>query len=329
VRKLATVQIIDDIQPVPDSDRLDVATVRGWKVVCGRGEYKPGDRCVYVEIDAFLPVRPEFEFLRKTSFKKMGELEGFRLKSVRLRGTLSQGLLLSPDLIPDGAEIGDDLSEHLGIVLYEPPIPAELAGVAKGHFPSFLVKTDEERIQNLSRDYERLRGLGPWVATEKLDGSSATYYWRDGQFGVCSRNLELVESEGNTFWRVARELDLEGRLRDGYNLCVQGELIGPGIQGNPYRLAKHEFRAFNIWNIDDRVRLGAPEFQDLCRDLLGVETVPILNMAFELPPTVSELLELADGQSELASVPREGLVLRTNDYRYSFKVISNSFLMRQ
>jgi RNA ligase (TIGR02306 family) len=329
VRKLATVQIIDDIQPVPDSDRLDVATVRGWKVVCGRGEYKPGDRCVYVEIDAFLPVRPEFEFLRKTSFKKMGELEGFRLKSVRLRGTLSQGLLLSPDLIPDGAEIGDDLSEHLGIVLYEPPIPAELAGVAKGHFPSFLVKTDEERIQNLSRDYERLRGLGPWVATEKLDGSSVTYYWRDGQFGVCSRNLELVESEGNTFWRVARELDLEGRLRDGYNLCVQGELIGPGIQGNPYRLAKHEFRAFNIWNIDDRVRLGAPEFQDLCRDLLGVETVPILNTAFELPPTVSELLELADGQSELASVPREGLVLRTNDYRYSFKVISNSFLMRQ
>jgi hypothetical protein len=99
--------------------------------------------------------------------------------------------------------------------------------------------------------------------------------------------------------------------------------------GNPYRLAKHEFRAFNIWNIDDRVRLGAPEFQDLCRDLLGVETVPILNTAFELPPTVSELLELADGQSELASVPREGLVLRTNDYRYSFKVISNSFLMRQ
>lgn len=329
MRKLATVQIIDDIQPVPDSDRLDVATVRGWKVVCGRGEYKPGDRCVYVEIDAFLPVRPEFEFLRKTSFKKMGELEGFRLKSVRLRGTLSQGLLLSPDLIPDGAEIGDDLSEHLGIVLYEPPIPAELAGVAKGHFPSFLVKTDEERIQNLSRDYERLRGLGPWVATEKLDGSSVTYYWRDGQFGVCSRNLELVESEGNTFWRVARELDLEGRLRDGYNLCVQGELIGPGIQGNPYRLAKHEFRAFNIWNIDDRVRLGAPEFQDLCRDLLGVETVPILNTAFELPPTVSELLEMADGQSELASVPREGLVLRTNDYRYSFKVISNSFLMRQ
>ena len=328
MRKLATVQIIDDVQPVPDSDRLDVATVRGWKVVCGRDEYKPGDRCVYVEIDAFLPVRPEFEFLRKTSFKKMGELEGFRLKSVRLRGQLSQGLLLSPDLIPDGAEIGDDLSEHLGIVLYEPPIPAELAGVAKGNFPSFLVKTDEERIQNLSQDYERLRGLGPWVATEKLDGSSATYYWRDGQFGVCSRNLELLESEGNTFWRVARELNLEGRLRGGYNLCVQGELIGPGIQGNPYKLQKHEFRAFNIWDIDNRERLGLSRFEALiCA--LGLETVPIVARDFELPPTVSELLEMADGQSELVPVPREGLVLRTHDYRHSFKVISNSFLMRQ
>jgi RNA ligase (TIGR02306 family) len=333
-RKLATIQIVKEIRPIVGADAIEVVRINNWDVVSKKAEYKAGDFCIYCEIDSFLPIKEEFEFLRKTSYKKMSDgSEGFRLKTIRLRGQLSQGLLLPISVLPIDMEIteGEDVTEMLGIFKYEPPIPAELQGKVKGMFPSFIRKTDEERIQNLSSEYENIRLSGKaFYVTEKLDGSSATFYYKDGVFGVCSRNLELLETEGNSFWKVARELNLEESLSKlGYNVCVQGEIIGEGIQGNPYKIKGQTVKFFNAFNIDEQKNIPFTKFLMLMEDL-GLKTVPILDYEFVLPKSIDELLLFAEDKSQLnGNFDREGVVIRAYDRKISFKVISNKFLLNE
>lgn len=358
-RKLASIRRISDIQEIPGADMIELAIVDGWKVVVAKDVgHKVGNLVVYCEIDSFLPIKEEFEFLRKSSYKKMGDQEGFRLRTVKLRGQVSQGLILpisvfgaygyrmsedllneNPALEPNKSVIspsdmielvvGNDVTEVLGIVKYEPPIPAELAGKVKGLFPSFIRKTDEERIQNLASEYEEMK-KHTYYETEKLDGSSATFYYNNGEFGVCSRNLELLETDGNTFWKVARELDLENKLKEyGINLSIQGELIGEGIQGNPYKIKGQTVRFFNLFDIDLQVYHSLSVFKETMK-VLGLETVPVLRTNFKLPETIDELLKMADGKSELnPNFDREGIVVRSLDRTISFKVISNNFLLNE
>lgn len=333
MRKLATVRKVSEVLPITDADAIELCVVDGWRVVTKKGEFSPGNVCVYCEIDSYLPIRPEFEFLGKSSYKKMQDgTEGFRLRTVKLRGAISQGLLLKPQDFPELSgplEVGQDVSELLGITLYSPPIPAELSGLVKGLFPSFIPKTDEERIQNLKEVYSQLREK-PYYVTEKLDGSSATFYVTQEGFGVCSRNLELKETETNTFWVVARKLDLENKLRAiGQDLALQGELVGPGIQGNPYKLKEPTVYFFNAFDITEQRRIGLKEIKQLMQDL-GTEIVPLLDQEFELPYELEDLLELADGKSYITpEAQREGLVIRSLDSVVSFKVISNVFLLKQ
>jgi RNA ligase (TIGR02306 family) len=258
--------------------------------------------------------------------------EGFRLKTVRLRGQVSQGLILPLSLISYTNvqfEVGMDVTNLLGIVKYEPPIPAELAGKVKGLFPSFIRKTDEERIQNLSSEYDELKNHTYYV-TEKLDGSSATFYIKDGEFGVCSRNLELLETEGNTFWKVARELDLENKMRSvGENFSLQGELIGESVQGNPYKIKGQSVRFFNVFDIDEQEYRPLSYFK-IILDVLKLTSVPILDEKFTLPDNIDDLLLYADSKSALNSnFDREGVVVRSLDRKISFKVISNKFLLNE
>jgi RNA ligase (TIGR02306 family) len=358
-RKLASIRVISDLTPIEGADKIELATIDGWEIVVAKDVgHKVGDKVVYCEIDSFLPIREEFEFLRKSSYKKMGEQEGFRLKTIKLRGQVSQGLILPLNVLKtteiiqtkitkqvwgnqielfaeDGTpmvDIGDDVTEVLGIVKYEPPIPAELSGKVKGLFPSFLRKTDEERVQNLAKEYEgyKLTSAHKFYVTEKLDGSSATFYFKDGVFGVCSRNLELIETEGNTFWKVARELRLEellGTLEN--NICLQGELIGEGVQGNPYKIKGQTVRFFNGFNIDTQENIPFLEFVETVQKM-GLKTVPILDYEFLLPDTVEGMLEYADQKSELNSnFDREGVVVRSYDRTISFKSISNKFLLNE
>jgi RNA ligase (TIGR02306 family) len=321
---------------------IELATVGGWNVVVGKDVgHKVGDMVVYCEIDSFLPIRDEFEFLRKSSYKKMGEQEGFRLKTIKLRGQVSQGLILPISVVPitqfatahDLPE-GLDVTEMLGIVKYEPPIPAELSGKVKGLFPSFIPKTDEERIQNLTKEYGEWKHQSKhqFYVTEKLDGSSATYYIKDGEFGVCSRNLELLETEGNTFWKVARELNLEENMRaTGKNISLQGELIGEGIQGNPYKIKGQTVRFFTGFDIDKYQRISFPELVVMLSDM-GLQYVPILNqeLGFVLPETVEDMLKYAEDKSVLNDkTEREGVVVRSMDGTISFKAISNKFLLNE
>lgn len=335
-RKLATIKVIDNLQPIEGADKIELATVGGWKVVVGKDVgHKVGDMVVYCEVDSFLPIKEEFEFLRKSSYKKMGDLEGFRLKTIKLRGQLSQGLILPlKETFGDfswTAYEGLEVTERLGIIKYEPPIPAELAGTVKGAFPSFIRKTDEERIQNLSSEYDKLKELDYYV-TEKLDGTSATYYYNNGEFGVCGRNWEYLEDETNTYWKVARKLDLENKFKSlGYNVCFQGELVGEGIQGNPYKLKGQKVFFYNVFNIDTQEYLNLKDFVLTMVSFHSMlEFVPVLSQNFKLPDTIDDLLSFADGKSVLyKDTDREGLVIRTLDRKKSFKVISNQFLLNE
>jgi RNA ligase (TIGR02306 family) len=335
-RKLATVKRITDLRPIENADMIELASIGGWNVVVAKNVgHKVGDLVIYCEIDSFLPVREEFEFLRKSSYKKMGDQEGFRLKTIRLRGQVSQGLILPMSVFGDfgwTAYEGLDVTERLGIVKYEPPIPAELAGKVKGGFPSFIPKTDEERVQNLTSEYDgwRFQSKHQFYVTEKLDGSSATFYFKDGVFGVCTRNLELLETEGNTFWKVARQLKLEEWLgTHETNYSIQGELIGEGIQGNPYKIKGQTVRFYNAFNIDTQEYLGFPDFIKLI-DSMKLETVPVLDTNFTLPETIDGILKYADAKSALnPNFDREGVVIRSLDRTISFKVISNKFLLNE
>lgn len=361
-RKLATIRRISDILPIEGADSIELAVVDGWRVVIAKNAgHKKGELVIYCEIDSFLPIRDEFEFLRKTSYKKMGYAEGFRLKSLKLRGQVSQGLILPINILnskdPDSEMIigeskqpwgnqlqlgpydnaivieeGADVTDFLGIVKYEPPIPAELSGKVKGYFPSFLRKTDSERVQNLIKEYEfyKTSNETQYYVTEKLDGSSATFYWKDGEFGVCSRNLELLETEDNTFWRVARKMDLEKKLKsNGKNLCLQGELIGEGIQGNPYGIKGQTVRFFDVFDIDNQIYYGLPMFLATIQHIIKAETVPILETEFILPAAIEEMVKYADGKSTLnPKTQREGVVVRSYDRSIGFKSISNNFLLK-
>jgi RNA ligase (TIGR02306 family) len=357
-RKLASIRTITDIQPIDGADAIEVAAVGGWKVVVKKGEFRPGDLCIYCEVDSFLPIRDEFEFLRKSSYKKMKDgSEGFRLKTIRLRGQVSQGLLLPITMLvsilykgPITIQEGEDVTERLGITKYEPPIPAELAGKVKGLFPYFLRKTDEERIQNLSKEFELWKTQSHrFYVAEKMEGSSSTFYFKDGNFGVCSRNLELAEPEPfvpgmvmcedgierpkkeNTFWKVAKELDLQNKMANvGINFALQGELIGEGIQGNPYKIKGHTIKFFSLYDIDSQEYHSFENLKRIVEDEMELETVPVLDDDFKLPDTIEELLTYADAKSVLnPEFDREGVVIRSYDKSISFKVISNIYLLNE
>lgn len=339
MRKLATIQKIKEILPIEGADAIEVAVINSWKVVAAKNVgHKVGDLVIYCEIDSFLPIREEFEFLRKSSYKKMSDgTEGFRLKTIKLRGQISQGLIIPLDTLlkygisSDDVYEGLEVTDVLGIVKYEPPVPAELAGKVKGLFPSFIRKTDEERVQNLSQEYEEYKKEKFYV-TEKLDGSSATFYYKDGVFGVCSRNLELLETDDNTFWKFARQSDLENKLSKlNRNICLQGEIIGEGIQGNHYKIKGQTVKFFTGFDIDKQERIFFPEFVTILHDL-SLDYVPVLNneYGFQLPDTIEDLLKFAEGKSVLnPNTEREGIVIRSMDGSISFKAISNKFLLNE
>ena len=205
MRKPASIQIIKALEPIEGADAIEKATVLGWQLVVKKGEFKVGDLAVYCEIDCLLPERPEFEFMKS---------RGMRVRTIRLRGQISQGICFQTTILPPDFEIVEDANctEVLGITLYEPPIPACLSGQIKGKFPSFIPKTDETRVQVLQKILNKYKGTICYV-TEKVDGSSATYYIHNGEFGVCSRNNELLEDTENSFWKVARQMDIETKLR--------------------------------------------------------------------------------------------------------------------
>ena len=341
MRKLASIRKIEEIKPIDGADAIEAVRVDGWWCVSKKNEFKVNDRCVYFEVDSFLPVRPEFEFLRKSCFKSTRHLgDGFRLKTIRLKGQISQGLVLPlgifqfPWFSHVNAKEGHDLTEELGVQKWEVPLSPQLAGVAKGNFPSFLKKTDQERIQNCYKQMQRDHANKLFEATLKLDGSSMTVYLKDGVFGVCSRNLDLQETEDNTFWKVARNNKFDEMLRAyNKNVAIQGELMGPGIQGNRENLPDYEFFLFDVWDIDGQNYYTSLERDDFvmdCRDSgYKLEIVPYVSMIQIMEFSLEDILKKSDVKS-LNHPVAEGIVYRCyEDSSVSFKAINNKFLLEE
>jgi RNA ligase (TIGR02306 family) len=342
MRKLASIRMIDSIDSIENADAIEVATVGGWKVVVKKGEFKAGDLAIYCEIDSFIPheIAP---FLSKGKEPKEFEgIKGERLRTIRLRGQLSQGLLLPLSLLtpvekenwvaPEEFE-GSDVTEELGIIKWEPKIPAQLAGQVKGNFPEGVPKTDQERIQNVNRStFDFYRTLS-WEVTEKLHGSSCTFYVDgEGGFHVCSRNLDLKEDENNAYWKAARKYDIENKLKLAglKNIAIQGELIGEGINGNQYK-AVLDFYVFDMYETETYT-YATPQMRQILAEQLGLKHVPVLVNGYKLKEdeSIQSLLTLAEGKSKLNDSNREGLVFKSMlPGNGSFKVISNEWLLNE
>lgn len=335
-----------------------VAQVDGWECVVSKDEFNIGDCIVYIEIDSIMPERPEFEFLRSRKF---------RVRTIKLKGQVSQGLVLPLSVLPDGNYFdGQDVTEILGVKKYDPQADKEAAllvhqpkrkqsrltrflmrfgwfrkyyGQSKTSvaFPSWIQKTDETRVQNMTSrfEYERISGT-EFSVTEKLDGQSATYYlrrrpWGGYEFGVCSRNIHLTVPDNSSYWTIAKKYVMANALRQLINgqdyVVLQGEICGPGIQGNKYRLDSYEFFAFNL--IYPSGKCSTSEIQSALQPF-GLKTVPLLETSYYLPDSIAELVEQSKGDSVvLPGLQREGLVLRNKFNTISFKVINPDFLLAE
>lgn len=356
MRKLASIRRVAEIKPIEGADKIVKARVDGWWLVTAIDNgIMVNDLVIYFEIDSFLPVEDRYEFLRKGCFKSTTNLgDGFRLKTIKLRGQISQGLIMPltrsvVDGVPeytfldkDGNETvaheGDDVTELLGVQKFEKPIPLQLSGQIKGDFPWLIRKTDQERVQNILG--ELMYDIDcEWEPSLKLDGSSMTVYHKAGEIGVCSRNIDLIETPDNAFWRVARALKIPQQIQWlGKNLAFQGELMGPGVQGNREWLKDHTFFLFDIWDIDaqryytpyERKRI-VTMINDSGFTLPHVYTFPNKRLR-DFGTTEEEirlaLLEEAKGPSIYNPI-REGIVYKKLDGSMSFKVISDDFLMKE
>lgn len=339
MRKLASLVTIDSIHPIPKADAIEVARIGGWSAVVKKGDFVPGDVALYIEIDAFLPDgQPAWQFLVDKQSIDYNGVRGHLMRTQTLRGQLSQGLLIKPDFFAElltGAVPGEDVGERLGIFKYEAPIPKELEGLARGMYPTRIPKTDQERIQNLSTELAIWQAEGAeWEVTEKLEGASVTYALLDGEVHACSRTVDYLDLEGNTMWTVAHRLQLPERLLRlcaGKNIAIQGELVGPGIEGNIYKLHEHRFYVYDIYDTDTSRYYGAAERYALVEQL-GLVHVPVIATHWNLDAaaTMEAILAKAVGPSALlASQTREGEVYKRLDGATSFKGISNVYLSGQ
>jgi len=347
-RKLASIAEITFIKPIEGADAIECAIVNGgWPVVVKKGEYKVGDVAIYLEIDSWVPYELAPFLSKGKEPREYNGVKGERLRTVKLRGQISQGLLLPNTILDEkglwplaGNPVGHDLTNQLGIQKWEPPIPAQLQGLMKGNFPHFIPKTDQERCQNLRKEIFETHKDETYEVTTKLDGSSMTVYIRDSEVGVCSRNIDLEEVGHNSFWKAARDQKIVDALREvacdkHEEYALQGELIGEGIQGNPEKLTGQRFYLFDIYSITEDRYLSPIERYSILDKLnmngASVEHVPVVNGAMNVTGhfgTIDELLEFAEGQSLNPQTKREGVVFKSHRSDFTFKAIANSYLLK-
>jgi len=328
MRKLASIQIITNLVPIENADRIELATVLGWQVIVKKGIHSIGELVVYFEIDSILPNIPQFDFLD-------GKL---RLRTKKLKGVLSQGLVLPisefPNLPNDIVE-EVDVTELLGVIKYDSELNnPRLQGSCAGNFPDFIVKTDEVRIQSTPTLLHKFRGKKV-IITTKLDGTSFTTFLRRDSSekgyttGICSRNKEVKDDGDNIYSQVYRKLDLEKKLFDtGFDIVIQGEICGPGIQKNRLNLDEHTLFIFNIIDLNGYRYIPRFEWKNIT-SLNSIPRVPIEYIIDDFDLTLKQLLELAEKTNNCF---KEGIVVRTyfDDEipRLSFKVINNNYLLK-
>ncbi len=340
-RMMSWIVNIDNVEKHPDADVLDICTVGGWKCITKRGEFQKDQKAVYISIDSWVP-HTLAPFLSKGNEpREYNGVKGEKLRTLKLRGKISQGLLLPVSVVVqdgvNGEEFpfieGSDVSEILGIQKWEQPIDGKLSGEIKSSFPSFIPKTDQERVQNLKNQLAifQVNNL-LFEITEKLDGSSCTIYYYNGEIGVCSRNLELKEDKDNVFWFVAKKqklIDILSSLKR--NIALQGEVIGPKIQGNLYGVNEPMFFLYDIFDIDKGEYLPMEERWNFSAEN-NIYHVPVLGKNEPIVGNMDDIISSAAGYSILnIKAQREGVVYKSvcDPSNIHFKAISNIFLLKQ
>lgn len=373
-RKLATITKVRETFPIEGADFIEAVTMttNGWVCVAKKGDFALGDFGVYFEIDSFLPKEERYAFLDGRSNKTMNDVEGYRLKTVKLRKQISQGLLLPLPQFPEiiDPHEGDDVTELLKIELYEPPVKTSTHSgqfQIAGKFPSFVRKTDQERIQSFNESQIKTFEDKTYEITEKLDGTSATYYYKNKHFGVCSRNLEIKTPFSKTFLQhclewfqkkflhrwfkkqsgssksksIYEEIALLHNLdktlpalceETGHNYAVQGEIVGTNISNNRLKLDNADFYVFDVFDIDKQTYIDASERYAIA-ERLKLPHVPIIEtehvLRFDETP-IKQMIKSADGKSTLSDKKREGIVYKqrgSEPWAISFKIISNEYLL--
>ena len=344
MRKLASIQRIWKIEPIEGADRIELAHVLGWQCVVNKGQFQPMDIAVYFEIDSFLPIRDVFEFMRSSSYKKTDIMgEGFRLRTMRFRGQISQGLLLPvsqfPE-IPKNADVGDDVTELLGVRKWEIEERATTGGTVIGTLPYDIPHTDETRVQEEPELIQAFAGLEYYIST-KMDGSSHSIGIDENGFHVTGHNYEYKDDGSSSFYKLVKAREYQAKMEDYMKaqgpkmLTIQGELCAPGIQQNRLRLAKPEWYVFTIR--ENGKRVGLKRMLQIC-EALDITPVPIEEVGTDLPskyPTVEALLSRADGEYPNGG-KKEGIVIRPTEPVFcplisaslSMKVVSNKYLLK-
>ena len=340
-RVLASIQTISNIEKHPNADTLELATILGWQIIVKIGEITLGSKVIYCEIDSLLPVDVEWlpqSVKDRIIREKISDY--FRVKTIKLRGELSQGLIIPiVDTLPtvDDWNDGTDVTKPLGIKKYEPYMCNGRFDLrvtnSKVRFPSLILdKTDEQRIQSNPKLLDQIKGK-PYNITVKLDGTSATYFIHPEteKFIVCSRTKVRTEPDFETncpYWLIARKYDIENKLRRDPNLAIQGEICGPHIQHNLLDLRDLDFFIFNVIDLRYKLRLDVDSMIQHCDTVLNIPTVPIEEIGEKFSyDSIKTLLIKANGLYRGTKNPREGLVIRSSKL-ISFKVINNEYLLK-
>lgn len=356
-RKLASIQIISNIKPIEGADFIEVISVLGWECVAKKGEYQIGQKCIYLEVDSIVPQTEYFEFMRDRHF---------RVKTIKLRKQISQGLVIPLSLLPLGKyNIEDDVTSELGITKYDPETSSggTKTGIRGGlaPWPSCIPKTDEMRIQSIPKILDEIKGKAYYI-TQKQDGCSSTFlYDHSGKFHACSRNgsvpefkrkrrtwkqrlfswhpfkkYDQVEDHGNIYWEIADKYDLKNKLSEMKNIAIQGEICGPAIQKNRICLPELEIFVFNVYDVECGCYLDYSEAKEVAANL-GLLFVPLIEVGNCFNFTQEGLLEMAKGEYQGTKNHREGIVIRTLTESYSnvlrgrmsFKAINNDYLLKE
>jgi RNA ligase (TIGR02306 family) len=331
MRSLVTIQKVKEISPIKDSDFLELAHIMGWQCVVKKGEFKTGDLGVYYEVDSFLPVDERYEFLRGSSFRDNADNgTGFRIRTMRMRGQLSQGLLLPLEKFPElaGLEEGSDVTEKLNVKKWYIPETSNPGGTIIGERPHGIPASDEIRLQSALELLDELKGK-PYYITTKMDGTSGIAYYIDGKFGCCSRNKEIKDEETALYWLPVYKYNLKEKFaKMGRNLVLTGEIIGPGIQKNKLRLPEIEWNVFDVKDWDTNKYLPYDEAVKLCSEL-GLKTVPLEERGEQFDYSLETLLEKAKGNYP-SGIDKEGIVVRSvnSPKAISFKVLNNDALLK-
>ncbi len=339
MKNLATIQKIKSLSPIPGADKIEAARFHSvdWCAVVKKGDFQPEQLVVFIVPDTILPFNPWNDFLRD----KKDPSKEIRLKTIRLKKQISQGLVLPLSVLgdwPSDIREGEDISDRMGIRHYEKLVPENMAGDVYGAFPTNLFpKTDELNILSYPAAIAELQYIGgPYTITCKLDGASFSCYFNENHFGVCGRNWEYKIESSCAYINIAKKYNLQEKLTSlGESLAIQAELIGPKINGGHTGIKENDLRVFDMYSIKDRRYLNFTEMVLKCAKL-GLTPVPLIDMGVNFQYDIPMLKIMCKRNYDGTDLPIEGMVIRplepklsnVLEGRLSFKVINEEFLLK-